>query len=114
MGTPRYRVSVTPEGAPFTLIRAMPSRLNDSDGFCSVLARGQGNRSRARHFARMQRLPRAGETIDIANGVGRALIEAVCASAKAAGASRVYWHTQENNMTACALHDKVATVRGFI
>jgi GNAT superfamily N-acetyltransferase len=47
-------------------------------------------------------------------GVGHALIEAVCARAKAAGASRVYWHTQENNATARALYDKVATLTGFL
>ncbi len=47
-------------------------------------------------------------------GVGRALIEAVCARAQAAGASRVYWHTQENNATARALYDKVATLTGFL
>jgi GNAT superfamily N-acetyltransferase len=47
-------------------------------------------------------------------GVGRALIEGVCACAKAAGASRVYWHTQESNTTARALYDKVATLTGFI
>ena len=47
-------------------------------------------------------------------GVGRALIEAVCARAQAAGASRVYWHAQENNATARALYDKVATLTGFL
>jgi hypothetical protein len=30
---PRHRVSVTPAGAPLTLIKAMPSRLNASDSF---------------------------------------------------------------------------------
>ena len=42
-------------------------------------------------------------------GVGRALIEAVCVRAKAAGASRVYWNTSATNATARALYDKVAT-----
>ena len=41
-------------------------------------------------------------------GVGRAMIEAVCARAKAAGADRVYWNTGETNATARALYDKVA------
>jgi ribosomal protein S18 acetylase RimI-like enzyme len=47
-------------------------------------------------------------------GVGRALIEAVCARAKAAGASRVYWNTSETNATARALYDKVATLTRFV
>ena len=47
-------------------------------------------------------------------GVGRALIEAVCARAKAAGSTRVYWQTHESNHTAQALYDKVAERPGFI
>jgi GNAT superfamily N-acetyltransferase len=47
-------------------------------------------------------------------GAGRALIEAVYERAKEAGASRVYWLTQEDNMTARALYDKLADRPGFI
>ena len=47
-------------------------------------------------------------------GVGRALIEAVYARAKAAGAFRVYWQTQETNATAQALYNKLAERSGFI
>jgi GNAT superfamily N-acetyltransferase len=47
-------------------------------------------------------------------GVGRALIEAVCVRAKAAGASRVYWNTSETNAAARALYDKVATLTRFV
>lgn len=47
-------------------------------------------------------------------GVGRALIEGVYEKAKAAGASRVYWHTHETNKTAMKLYDKVATHSGFV
>ena len=47
-------------------------------------------------------------------GAGRALIEAVYERARAAGASRVYWLTQETNETAKALYDKVADCSGFI
>jgi GNAT superfamily N-acetyltransferase len=47
-------------------------------------------------------------------GVGRALIEAVYERAKAAGATRVYWHTQESNAPGRALYDKVAQHLGFI
>jgi GNAT superfamily N-acetyltransferase len=47
-------------------------------------------------------------------GVGRALIEAVYARAKAAGSTRVYWQTHETNHTAQALYDKVAARSGFI
>ena len=47
-------------------------------------------------------------------GVGRSLIRAVCEQAKAAGASRVYWHTHDTNATARALYDQVAEQTGFI
>jgi GNAT superfamily N-acetyltransferase len=47
-------------------------------------------------------------------GVGRALIEAVYARAKAAGSTRVYWQTHETNATARRLYDDVATNSGFI
>jgi GNAT superfamily N-acetyltransferase len=48
------------------------------------------------------------------HGLGHALIEAVYEKAEAAGASRVYWLTQSNNVTARALYDKVADNLGFI
>jgi GNAT superfamily N-acetyltransferase len=47
-------------------------------------------------------------------GVGRALIEGVYARAKAAGAARVYWLTNETNATAMQLYDKVADRSGFV
>jgi GNAT superfamily N-acetyltransferase len=47
-------------------------------------------------------------------GLGRALIEAVYEAARDAGASRVYWLTQESNKTARALYDKLAERSGFI
>jgi GNAT superfamily N-acetyltransferase len=47
-------------------------------------------------------------------GVGRKLIETVYERAKAQGASRVYWLTQEDNTTARALYDKLADRPGFI
>ncbi len=47
-------------------------------------------------------------------GVGRALIEAVYARARDAGAGRVYWHTHETNETAMRLYNKVADRSGFI
>lgn len=47
-------------------------------------------------------------------GVGRLLIEAVYAQARAAGSSRVYWQTQEGNTAGRALYDKVAKHHGFI
>ena len=47
-------------------------------------------------------------------GVGRALIEAVAADARARGASRLYWLTQEGNATARLLYDRLAVNRGFI
>ena len=47
-------------------------------------------------------------------GVGKALIEAVYAEARAGGAARVYWVTQESNATARRLYDQVAEMSGFI
>ena len=47
-------------------------------------------------------------------GAGRALIEAVYARAREAGASRVYWLTHESNAPARALYDAVADQPGFI
>ena len=47
-------------------------------------------------------------------GVGRALIEAVIERARAAGSSRVYWHTHETNAAAQRLYDQVAGRSGFI
>jgi GNAT superfamily N-acetyltransferase len=47
-------------------------------------------------------------------GVARALVEAVCEFARAQGAPRVYWHTQESNASAQALYDKIAGRSGFI
>ena len=47
-------------------------------------------------------------------GIGRLLIEAVYEHAKAAGASRVYWQTQQSNVAGRLLYDKVARHLGFI
>jgi GNAT superfamily N-acetyltransferase len=47
-------------------------------------------------------------------GAGRALIQEVYAAARAAGSSRVYWQTREDNMAGRALYDKVARHHGFI
>jgi GNAT superfamily N-acetyltransferase len=48
------------------------------------------------------------------HGVGRALIEAVAAKAREAGALRLYWHTHETNKTAQVLYDRIAEKSGFI
>jgi GNAT superfamily N-acetyltransferase len=47
-------------------------------------------------------------------GIGRALIEAVYAAAREAGAARVYWQTHETNLTAMRLYDQVADKSGFL
>ncbi|MGH6652883.1 MAG: GNAT family N-acetyltransferase [Sphingopyxis sp.] len=47
-------------------------------------------------------------------GVGRALIEAVYAAARAQGLPRVYWQTHETNETAMTLYDRVAEKSGFL
>jgi GNAT superfamily N-acetyltransferase len=48
------------------------------------------------------------------HGVGRALIEAIAAEAKARKCDRYYWLTHETNATARKLYDKVAKWKGFI
>jgi GNAT superfamily N-acetyltransferase len=48
------------------------------------------------------------------SGIGGALIQAVCARARDAGARRVYWHTHESNATAMRLYDRVAERPGFL
>jgi len=47
-------------------------------------------------------------------GVGRMLIEAVYAAARAAGSPRVYWQTHETNKTAIRLYDHMAEKSGFL
>jgi GNAT superfamily N-acetyltransferase len=48
------------------------------------------------------------------SGAGRALIAAVEAAARYAGASRLYWTTHETNQTAQKLYDRVAERPGFV
>lgn len=47
-------------------------------------------------------------------GVGCALIEAIADAARANGASRYYWLTQDHNSKARTLYDKVGQYKGFI
>jgi GNAT superfamily N-acetyltransferase len=47
-------------------------------------------------------------------GVATALIEAVAEAARARGAVKYYWMTKEDNYTARALYDRVASFKGFI
>jgi GNAT superfamily N-acetyltransferase len=47
-------------------------------------------------------------------GTARALIERVAEMAKAGGAARLYWTTQEDNLRARVLYDKLARYNGFI
>lgn len=48
------------------------------------------------------------------HGVARALIAAVADAARQQNAARCYWLTQEDNLTARRLYDKVARYKGFI
>jgi GNAT superfamily N-acetyltransferase len=48
------------------------------------------------------------------HGAARAMIEAVADQARLAGAARLYWTTQEDNLRARVLYDKVARFNGFI
>ena len=47
-------------------------------------------------------------------GVGRALIGHVYVQARATGASRVHWLTQQHNTTAMKLYDRIANRSGFV
>ena len=47
-------------------------------------------------------------------GIGRALIQAVCEQAKVENVVRVYWQTHESNAAGRRLYDKVAKHLGFI
>lgn len=47
-------------------------------------------------------------------GAGRALIEAVYRAADERGASRVYWHTENDNERAQALYNQLATLSPFV
>jgi GNAT superfamily N-acetyltransferase len=47
-------------------------------------------------------------------GVGRALIEAVHAAAKADGVPSTYWNTQDNNYKGRMLYDQLATKVPFV
>ncbi len=47
-------------------------------------------------------------------GVGRALIDATYAEADRRGADRTYWATQESNVTARKLYDRVGTLSEFV
>lgn len=47
-------------------------------------------------------------------GVGRALIEAVAARARADGAARLYWQTHETNDVAMRLYDTLGVKTGFV
>jgi GNAT superfamily N-acetyltransferase len=47
-------------------------------------------------------------------GIGRALIEAVAAEARVRGAVRYYWLTQDHNVVARRLYDKIGKHNGFI
>ncbi len=48
------------------------------------------------------------------SGAGRALIAAVEAAARDAGASRLYWTTHETNLAAQKLYNQVAERPGFV
>lgn len=47
-------------------------------------------------------------------GIGRRMIEHVYAQARATGAARVHWLTQEHNSTARQLYERIADRPGFI
>ena len=48
------------------------------------------------------------------DGIGRRLIEHVYAQARATGAARVHWLTQESNQVAMRLYDRIAERPGFV
>ncbi len=48
------------------------------------------------------------------SGIGRRLIEHVCAAARVAGCAKVYWLTHETNKNAMLLYDRIARRTGFV
>ena len=98
-------------------------RLIANDGICGLGARIDGELAGIAHFLFHTTIwaPTACYLQDLftapaarGKGVGRALIEAVAAQARAHGAARYYWLTQEHNATARVLYDKVAKYNGFL
>ena len=47
-------------------------------------------------------------------GVGTALVTATADAARAAGATRLYWHTQGTNAAARRVYDRLGTLSGFV
>ncbi|SHF79810.1 GNAT family N-acetyltransferase [Streptoalloteichus hindustanus] len=47
-------------------------------------------------------------------GAAQALVERVAEAARARGADRLYWTTEQNNTRARALYDRIARFHGFI
>jgi GNAT superfamily N-acetyltransferase len=47
-------------------------------------------------------------------GVATALIEHIAEVARARGASKFYWMTKQDNVTARALYDRIARFKGFV
>jgi GNAT superfamily N-acetyltransferase len=108
---------------PATQYDAAWRRLVERDGVLGLGARLEGDLVGIAHylfhtsvwaptFCYLQDLFVSPETRG--KGVGRALIEAVAASAREAGAARYYWLTHERNTAARALYDKVARFNGFV
>ncbi|MFN3869219.1 MAG: GNAT family N-acetyltransferase [Hyphomicrobiaceae bacterium] len=54
------------------------------------------------------------ETVSRGAGVGRALIDDVVGLARANGWSRLYWHTEADNIAARALYDRFVAADGFV
>ena len=48
------------------------------------------------------------------SGIGRKLIDHVCAAARIGGCAKVYWLTHETNKNAMLLYDRLATRTGFV
>ena len=48
------------------------------------------------------------------SGIGRKLIEHVCAASRIGGCAKVYWLTHETNKNAMLLYDRIATRTGFV
>ena len=98
-------------------------RLIAADGVHGLGARVQGQLVGITHYLlhRSAWAPRVCYLQDLyvleghrGQGTAAALIEAVAQAALQAGAQRLYWLTQSDNLRARRLYDRVAEYRGFI
>lgn len=116
-----YQTSRPREVLETVFARMVSGREHEFRGLCAVR---EGDIVGITHFVGHRKMWDVADTLYLqdlyvvaehrCSGVARALIEAVYTIAATEGASSVYWLTQENNHTAQALYDRLATKTDFI